>query len=362
MPYKRIVSYLRRRRLGAFLIARPENRRYVSGYTALDHDIAESSGALLITAAGDRFLLTDFRYREQAEKEAPSFNILTHSRGMTGRLFSLLAARGVRSLAFESDYTLFSHYEKMRREAAAAGVSLHPLTGVVERLRAVKTDAEIKAIAKAVALNERVFQQILPRIEPGRSEREIALLIENTMRALGAERPSFDTIVASGPNAALPHATPGERRLREGEPIVIDMGLVLDGYCSDMTRTIVLGGMDERCRRVFRLVRAAQKAAIKEIAPGRLCREIDAIARNVITEAGHGRHFGHGLGHGVGLAVHESPSLSPRCRKKLRAGMVVTVEPGIYIEGWGGVRLENMVAVTSAGCDILNKDTTFLDL
>jgi Xaa-Pro aminopeptidase len=182
------------------------------------------------------------------------------------------------------------------------------------------------------------------------------------MMRRGAEAAAFPTIVAAGPNGALPHAVPSERKIKEGETIIIDMGLKLDGYCSDMTRTVVLGRPDEKTVKIIRLVRAAQRAACKTIKAGILARDADRAARRIIAGAGYGGNFGHGLGHGVGLAVHEPPSLNRRRRNKLLPGMVVTVEPGIYLPGWGGVRLENMVVVEEKGCTILNRDKTFLDL
>ena len=182
------------------------------------------------------------------------------------------------------------------------------------------------------------------------------------MREMGASGPSFATIVAFGTNAAKPHAVPGPRVLVPGETVLIDMGLVLDGYCADMTRTVVVGKPDPVFRERLRIVRRAQLAAIDVIRAGVTSREVDLAARRVIREAGYGAQFGHALGHGVGLEVHEEPRLSSRCRKKLCAGMVVTVEPGIYLPQWGGIRLENMVVVREGGCEVLNRDTTFLDL
>lgn len=186
--------------------------------------------------------------------------------------------------------------------------------------------------------------------------------LENAMRANGAERPSFETIVAGGPNGALPHAVPGPRPLRQGEPIVIDMGLILDGYCSDMTRTVVLGTPDEKTVALFRIVRQAQLAATSAIRAGITGKEADRAGRDVIRRAGLGENFGHGLGHGVGLAVHEAPSLNRRNGRKLHTGMIITIEPGVYLPGWGGIRLENMGVVEDDGCRILNRDTTMLDL
>lgn len=358
----RLRAYLRRRRLDAILITDPCNRRYLSGYTAPDHSVQESSGVLFITRDGSRYLLTDFRYQTQAREEAVGWQVVIHSGPLFDSLLPLLERHRVRRLGFEENYFLFRTYRRLRDKSRALDLEMIPVHGLIERRRAVKDHQEIEKIQRSVALNEAVFQAVLPRITPGRTETEVAADIEATMRAMGAAGPSFETIVASGPNGALPHAVPGSRRLRESEPIVIDMGLVLDGYCSDMTRTIVLGPVPPDWRRIFQIVRRAQAAATAALAPGKTCCEVDAVARDLIRDAGYGQQFGHALGHGVGLAVHEAPRLSRFSRAKLHPGMVVTIEPGIYLEGKGGVRLENMAVVTDNGCDILNKDTTFLDL
>jgi len=358
----RLKSLLRRQQLDALLVTQPDNRRFLSGYTAGDMNISESSGVLLIPRRGAPILCTDFRYQLQAEREAVGFEICLYQRGLFPLLKGILAARGIKSLAFESHYFLHQAAIKLQKMALEINLELVPVTDLVERQRICKSPVELAKIRAAVRLNEEVFLEVYQQLKPGLSERQVALRIETLMREKGAERPSFETIVASGPNGALPHAVPGDRLLREGEPIVIDMGLVLDGYCSDMTRTVVLGRMDEITRERFRLVRQAQLAGMAAVKAGATGREVDRAARQVIAAAGYGPAFGHSLGHGVGLAVHEPPSLSMRYHRKLQAGMVVTVEPGIYLPEWGGIRLENMVVVTESGCENLNEDATFLDV
>lgn len=358
----RLKSLLRRQHLDALLVTQPDNRRFLSGYTAGDMNISESSGVLLIPRRGAPMLCTDFRFQLQAEREAVGFEVCLYQRGLFPLLKGILAERGIKSLAFESHYFLHQAAIKLQKMALEINLELVPVTDLVERLRICKSPEELTKIRAAVRLNEEVFQEVYQQLKPGMSERQVALRIETLMREKGAERPSFETIVASGPNGALPHAVPGERMLREGEPIVIDMGLVLDGYCSDMTRTVVLGRMDEITRERFRLVRKAQLAGMTAVKAGVTGREVDRAARQMIAAAGYGPAFGHSLGHGVGLAVHEPPSLSMRYQRKLQAGMVVTVEPGIYLPEWGGIRLENMVVVTETGCENLNADTTFLDV
>ena len=358
----RLQAALARKNISALLVTQPANRRYLSGYTATDHDIQESSGVLLVPRRGEPYLLTDSRFLLQAREEAAGFIVLLYRRGLLASLQRLLPALGVRRLGFESHYLLHSTAGRLAGLAEKLGLELVPVTDLVEPLRVVKTEEEIGRIRSAVLLNERVFQQVYRTLTPGMTEAGIALALETAMREMGAERPSFATIVAFGTNAAKPHAVPGTRALAEGETVLIDMGLVLDGYCSDMTRTVVVGKPDPLFRERLRLVRRAQLAAIQIIRAGISGRDADLAARRVIRESGYGACFGHALGHGVGLEVHEEPRLSARCRKKLRAGMVVTVEPGIYLPEWGGIRLENMVVVREEGCEVLNRDTTFLDL
>ncbi len=358
----KLVGRLKRQKLDALLVTQPENRRYLSGYTAHDASIAETSGVLLIPVRGRPLLLTDSRFQLQAEAEAGDFDVLLYRRGLLALLGRLLPKLAIRRLGFESHYTLHATAEKLAALAARQAVELVPVAGLVEKQRVCKNFEELEAIRASVRLNEQVFQQVFGSLVPGMTERQVAMTIDNTMRTMGAEGPSFETIVAGGANGALPHAVPGDRPLRAGEPVVIDMGLVLAGYCSDMTRTVVLGVPDARTLEVFRVVRRAQLAAMARIRAGVSAREVDGAARRVIAEAGYGKYFGHGLGHGVGLAVHEAPALNRRNGKQLREGMVVTVEPGIYLPGWGGIRLENMVVVAADGYELLNRDTTFLDI
>jgi len=359
---QRLRRLLQRRGLDALLVAQPENRRYLSGFRAKDHSIQESAGCLLIPVRGAPLLLTDSRFVLEAEAEAPAFRVELYRRGQLELLRRLLGALSIRRLGFEGDYTL--HATALRMQALAEKMSLELVSqsGLVESLRAVKSEWEIEQLRRAVLLNETVFQQTLGEIRPGMTEGAVARRIEQLMGEHGAEGPGFPTIVAAGENAAKPHAVPGTRVIAAGEPLLIDMGLVLDGYCADMTRTVVLGQADETFTARQRLVRQAQLAACTVIRAGITCREADLAARRLLEQAGFGRAFGHSLGHGVGLAVHEEPRLSSRNRRRLRAGMVVTVEPGIYLPGWGGIRLENMAVVRDDGCELLNQDTTMLDL
>ena len=355
---KRLVS----RNIDAILISQPDNRRYLSGYSAVDHDITESSGFLFIPKKGQPLLLTDSRFQLEAKEQAPAYEILLYNKGLLALLASLLQKYNIKRLGFEPQYTLYSTGQKLEKVCTKEQIELIGLAGLVEKIRIKKTAEELIKLKQSVLLNEKVLQTIIRPLKPGITEIEIAIQLENMMRMEGAERPSFATIVASGPNSAYPHATPSSRVIQKGEPVLIDMGLVLDGYCSDMTRTIALGPPSEKFKTISRIVRQAQLAGMAMIKAGRTGRQIDQAARQIIKKQGYDKFFGHGLGHGVGLQVHEAPALSPRYNKKLQSGMVVTVEPGIYLPNWGGVRLENMVVVEDYGCQVLNQDDSFLDI
>jgi Xaa-Pro aminopeptidase len=366
MPYtfriKKLQEILRRKKSDAILISQPQNRRYLSGYTAADHGIEETSGLLLVPRHGAPYLLTDFRFRQQAETEVSDWNIMLYPGGMIALLKKLLPDLGIRSLAFETDYTLHSTALKLIALGGKCNITMTPVTGLVEKMRLIKSKDEIDLIRRSVQLNESVFRKVYKRLSTGLTEVELALEIAGEMRKAGAEGESFDTIAATGAASALPHAVPRQHRLEKDSPLVIDMGLILDGYCSDMTRTICLGTPDSKYKEIHRIVRRAQLAGINTVKAGVTGQQVDKAARRIITEAGYGKFFGHALGHGVGMAVHEEPRVSSKSRRKLRAGMVITIEPGIYIPGWGGIRLENMVVVQEDGCENLNKDTTWLDI
>jgi len=358
----KIQEKLRRKKIDALLVRQPENRRYLSGYTGDDYGIAESSGLLVVPARGNLHLLTDFRYKLQAEKDVPWSTIEIYNRGALKLLCNLLPDIGVEKLAFESHYTLFSTAEKLKTSLGKKNIKLVPVKGMIEKMREIKSEEEIELIRKSVRLNETVFGEIFSEITSYQTEIDIRLAIETLMRRKGAEGASFDTIVASGENSSLPHAVPANSPIQKNESLTIDMGLILDGYCSDMTRNFVPGKPDKQYMKLHRLVRKAQLAGMAAIRAGIRCCDADKAAREIIADAGYGINFGHSLGHGVGLAVHEQPGLSSRSAKKLYPGMIVTVEPGIYIPGWGGIRLENMVVVREDGCEILNEDTTWLDI
>ncbi|MGB3209411.1 MAG: aminopeptidase P family protein [Desulforhopalus sp.] len=359
---KKLQQKLRKKKVGALLVTKPENRRYLCGYRGGDHGISETSGMLLVPARGKVHLLTDFRFKVQAEQEVPWAEVVIYRKGALKLLCKLLPDLAVHSLAFESDYTLHFFADKMATSLAKKAIKTVPAVGMVETMRVIKDEDEIGLIRRAVRLNEDVFTEVYRKIGGYNTEIDIALAIETTMRRKGAEKPSFDTIVASGKNGAQPHAVPDGSPVKKDGSLTIDMGLILDGYCSDMTRNLVIGKPGKKYVKLHRLVRKAQLAGMAAVRAGVRCCDADRAARDVIADAGYGKYFGHSLGHGVGLAVHEEPRLSSRSTKKLKAGMIVTVEPGIYIPGWGGIRLENMYVVHRGGCENLNSDTTWLDI
>jgi Xaa-Pro aminopeptidase len=340
------------------LVAGPENRRYLSGFTARDEILTETSGLLLITRE-QAYLLTDFRYLEWARQEASSMEVVMYSQSLGTTLAGLLKDQEVRILGFEETYLTYRQYQRLSQAVAEAGLTVdwRPLAGMVEALRESKTPEEVAAIRRALILTEETLQEVARSLAPGQTEREVAWEIERRLREKGAEGLAFTPIVAGGPNSARPHHQPGDYRLQEGEPIIIDMGARVDGYCADLTRTFILGAPDEEFRKIYGLVRQAQERAEQKLRAGLDSQAGDALAREVIAAAGYGEAFGHSLGHGVGLAVHEAPSLSPHKDRAttLAAGSIVTVEPGIYLTGWGGVRLEDMALLHEDRAEVLTK-------
>ncbi len=342
----------------ALLVAGPENRRYLSGFTARDDSLTESCGLLLFTRE-KAFLLTDFRYQEWARQEAPDLEVLVYTQSLGATLAGVLQDQEVRSLGFEATYLSYRQYQRLNQAVGETGLQVdwQPLEGTVEGLRQTKTPAEVAAMRRALALTEEVLGEVVQDLTPGKTEAQVAWEIERRLREKGAEGLAFPPIVAGGPNSARPHHQPGDYRLQTGEPIIIDLGARVAGYCADLTRTFILGAADEQFRKIYHLVRQAQERAEKELRAGMDSQAADALGREVIAAAGYGEAFGHSLGHGLGLAVHEAPSLSPHKDRAttLRAGNVFTVEPGIYLTGWGGVRLEDMVLLHEDRAEVLTK-------
>ena len=334
------------------LITNPENRYYISGFTG-------SAGYLFITP-DVAYLNTDFRYIEQATNQAPSFEIIKIDSELKW-FVDLLVKHRINILGFESEDLSFAGYSRfsdiLEKNKLNKIVTLKPLNASIEKIRAVKYIDEIDILKEAIRISDEAMNTIAPTIHAGISEREVALLLENKMRELGAEGPSFDTIVGSGPNAALPHHRAGDRIIQKGESIVIDMGAKYQGYCSDLTRTFCVGKPDETFRKVYDTVFIAQQTAISLVQEEMTGTDCDEIARKVIEEAGFGDKFGHSLGHGVGLDVHEYPRVSPNSPDILINNMVFTIEPGIYIPGWGGVRIEDIVTLQNNKAEVLSAAT-----
>lgn len=336
---ERLFAYMEKQADGVLITSQP-NRSYFSGFTG-------SAGCLLISP-GQRLLFTDSRYTEQAKNQAPDFTVI-----QTQELLETLPqfADKYQRIAFEAEALSYTQYEEYRE---ALPGKLVPLKGI-SSLRQVKDEEEIQKIAKAAEITDSALAKLLPKLKVGVSELEAAAELEYQMRLLGAEGAAFPTIVASGPNSALPHAQPGSRRLGWGDFVVIDCGAKWQGYCADLTRIFVVGEPSAKQQEIYQLVLDAQLVGLEALQAGMGARELDATARSVIGAAGYADAFGHGLGHGVGLEVHEEPRLSPKGEGELAAGMVVTVEPGIYLAGWGGVRIEDLVLVKEDGREILSK-------
>ena len=334
----RIREHMAEQGLDGFLVSSAPNRRYLSGFTG-------SNGYLAITD-DHAVLATDFRYIEQAEAESPGFEV-RHIRGGEPWFPDVATDLGMHIVGFEADNMSVAAYGRLSSdvEESEIEIELAETTGVIEWIRAIKDDGEIVALHKAVHIADQAMASIQAEIRVGMTEREVAWELHKEMRRLGAEGPSFDTIVAVGPNAALPHHRADDTKVRAGEPVVIDMGANYRGYRSDLTRTFVVGDRDDTFRHIYGIVLRAQEAAIEAASPGMTGEEIDSVAREVIGEAGYGDEFGHGLGHGVGLVIHERPMVVPKSQDIIDNGMVFTIEPGIYISGWGGVRIEDVVVM-----------------
>ncbi|CAA9286908.1 MAG: Aminopeptidase YpdF (MP-, MA-, MS-, AP-, NP-specific) [uncultured Chloroflexi bacterium] len=334
--------------LGGVLVTEAENRRYLSGF-------AGSAGQLLVSQAAG-LLLTDFRYVEQAATQAPGCEVVKTEGHAWPFVAEQIARLGLKQIGFEAEHVTVDQHLRLQEalREKAPGAELVPLRGFAEDVRQVKDPSEVEAIRRAVLISDRALEHVVAGLMPGVTEREVAWRLEVAMRERGADALSFPTIVASGPNGAMPHHRASERPIQAGEPIVIDMGCRLNGYCSDMTRTVVLGDPDPMFWEIHAIVLRAQQACEDGLKAGMLGKEGDMLARKVIEDAGHGDHFGHGTGHGIGLAVHEDPYLSrSRGEMMLRAGAVTSVEPGIYLPGWGGIRIEDLVVIGETRCQVL---------
>jgi Xaa-Pro aminopeptidase len=341
---ERLIEAIEAAGIDVLLVTDLVNVGYLTGYSG--------SNGIAVIGPRTRTFITDFRYVEQAAEEVhPSFARVRASLDLLDSLSEALPD-GTLRLGFEEAHTSVRQHHRLR-ELLPERVELVGTAGIVEGLRAVKEPEEIERIRAATVLADAAFERLIRDGLVGRTERELAMALEYDMRERGAQRPSFETIVAAGPHGALPHAQPREVPIKAGQLVVIDWGAELDGYCSDCTRTVATGDPGSEAREIYELVLEAQLAALAAVRADEAGRAVDAVAREIITAAGHGEHFGHGLGHGVGRDVHEAPRLSQRSEDELRAGNIVTVEPGVYLPGQFGVRIEDLVAVRNDGCEIL---------
>ncbi|WP_419663776.1 peptidase M24 [Desulfosarcina variabilis str. Montpellier] len=357
---KAIRNALSPNNLDALMVSVQENRFYLSGFTGEDTQFDESAGVLIISDK-DLILATDSRFELQARDEASGYDIVCYKKGLDQELPDILGPLGIRRLGFESVRLSHKNFATITKSLDQAGppVTLVPTVDLVENLRQIKSEEEIGHTIEALRLAEKAFDQVLSTLCPGMTEKQVAWAMEKTMREMGAQGLSFPVIVASGPNSALPHAIPTDRKLKRGEPILIDWGARFHDYCSDTTRTVVMGRPVDPFNKVFKTVVEARDMAIAAIAAGISGTQVDKIARDHIDQNGFAGKFGHGLGHGTGLAVHESPRLSPIKDQRLESGMIVTVEPGIYLPEWGGIRMENQVVVRKDHAQVLNASTPF---
>ena len=335
---------LEEKSLGALIITEIENVRYLSGFTG-------SSAVAVVTMDGT-FLISDGRYQEQARLEAPGWDTVIYTGEAAKAVANVL--KGAESIGFEVTAS-FEFVERLRG-ALSDRAALLPTRDIVEEPRTYKDKEEISLIRQSLECAGRAFSETLLLVRPGATEREIAAELDYRMMLAGADGPAFDTVVASGPNSSMPHAGVTDRALADGDLVVMDFGTRKSGYCTDTSRTLVVGEPDRRQQDLLEAVKEAHDAALAVLIPGIPASEVDEAARKVIAGKGFAGNFSHGLGHGVGLEVHEKPTLSSLSKDTLQPGMVFTIEPGIYIEGWGGVRHEEMVLMTTGGTEVLSRD------
>lgn len=335
---EKLMNVLSAQDIDGALITSKTNIRYFSGFT--------SDEAVLVITRDKRVLLTDFRYTIQSKEQAPDFETRETSRAIAAdEIAAVLKEAGVKRCAFEDGYLTvraFNNYKDLP-------VELIPMTPAIDRVRLVKSGYEVECLKKAQSIADAAFAELIGVIHSGMTEKEVANELDHLLRKHGADENSFDTIVGSGPNGALCHATPGARKLQKGDLVVIDFGAKYMGYCSDMTRTVAIGEPCDELKKIYGIVLKAQLAALDALKPNMSAKELDGVARGVITEAGYGPTFGHSLGHGFGLDIHEAPYASSRSEDTLVPGSTITVEPGIYVEGLGGVRIEDDCVLTEDG-------------
>ena len=346
---KRIIKLresMNKKGIDAVLLVGDANRNYLSGFTGDE--------SFSVITADKAFFITDSRFTEQAKQQVKDYEILEYSKNTTfgDFLADLLNKNNVNKLGFEEDVISFSTYSLYKSKVSC---ELVPMEGMVEEIRIIKDESELEVLRKAAEIGDKAFDHIIKFIKPGMTEIEIGLELEFFMKKLGATSLSFPSIVASGVRSSLPHGIATEKVVNNGEFLTLDYGCVYEGYCSDMTRTIVIGEPTEKMIEIYNIVLEAQERALKAFKPGVPAIDVDKVARDYITEKGYGSNFGHSLGHGVGRQIHEAPMVGYRNAKELQAGMVVTDEPGIYIPGFGGVRIEDLLLIKEDGIEIMSK-------
>ncbi len=339
--------------IDGMMITKAENRRYITGFTG--------SAGIAIISKDRNILITDFRYLEQAAEQAPDFEIHDVTKDISVNVKEIVTELGIKKLGFETQGMNYFEYRLYHRQLQDI-TEMVPLDGITEELRIIKDESEIALLKKAAEIADAAFEHIVTFIKPGLTELEVSLELEHFMKINGSEKNAFDIIVASGPRSSLPHGIASDRVIQSGEFVKMDYGAVYKGYHSDITRTVVVGEPTEKMLEVYGIVKKAQQTVLEQIKAGMTTVEADAIARDIITEAGYGSNFGHGLGHGVGLQIHEDPRVSPKETSILREQMIVTVEPGIYIPHWGGVRIEDDIVITRDGCRVLTSATKELKI
>jgi Xaa-Pro aminopeptidase len=342
----RLRSVIGKQNLDALLVTNPENMRYISGFTG---------EGLLLISPGDACLVTDGRYQTQAGLEAPAWMALISKTLTAEALAEVCRERLLNRIGFEKNDVSYQQFERFQENFS--GLNLRPVLGLVESLRLVKDVDEIALIQEAGVVAGAAFCYVTGHIYPGQTEREIASLIDYFLRSRGDGPPAFETIVAAGERGAMPHGRATTDRVVSGQMVVMDFGACCQGYLSDITRTVCVGRFDDKQRHIYGVVLEAQLSALEHVRPGAIASQVDAVARQVIARAGFGDYFTHSLGHGVGLNIHEAPRLAPGQEIVLEAGMITTVEPGVYIPGWGGIRIEDTVLVTETGCEVLTPVT-----
>ncbi len=332
--------------IDALLITKPSNRRYLSAFSG-------SSGSLLINGDNIRYLFVDTRYSEQAAQEASYFNIMIQKNDEIDCLADVIKNNCIKTVGIEKDHVTIKYYEELKKRIP--NIEFIAIDNPWEKDRKIKKSFEIEQIKAAVQIADKTFDLIAKKIKVGMTERELSIMIDTTLRECGAEKNSFDTIVSSGKRTSLPHGMPSDKEIFQGDLVMLDFGAVYCGYCSDLTRTLIIGEPDEHQTKIYELVLRAQNQAIAQIKSGVSTAFIDSVARNIIDKAGYKEYFGHGLGHSLGLEIHEEPRLSPLDSTVLAPGMIITVEPGVYLPGWGGIRIEDVVLVREDDCEILSQ-------